>query len=56
MICKKCGNAKPFAEGAVICVHYGMIIREDHECTREGWKHESRDDGQRREGEDETEV
>lgn len=36
MKCKQCGQGKRFAHGSVYCIHYGMIIREDHECTGEG--------------------
>lgn len=32
MICRDCPEAKRFAPGSVICLFYGMIIREDHDC------------------------
>ena len=51
MICKDCPEAKRFAPGSVICLFYGMIIREDHNCTLErGRKHE-RDGNYRERGE-----
>ena len=42
--------------GSIECLLYGMIIREEHECTREGGKRyddaaDPRDEG---EGKDET--
>ena len=43
MKCKQCGQGKRFADGSVYCIHYGMIIREDHECGREGAKLRGRD-------------
>jgi hypothetical protein len=27
-----------------MCLIYGIIVRDDHECTRDGWKHFKRDD------------
>ena len=50
MKCKNCPEGRRFADGAVNCLLYGMIIREDHECTREGGKRHDRaaeDDGER---------
>lgn len=42
-----------FAEGGVYCVIYGMIISEEHECTRKGGRlREDRGDG----GQGETEL
>ena len=38
MKCRECARSRRFAEGALMCVHYGMIIRENHECGREGAK------------------
>ncbi len=45
MKCKECAEGKRFADGSVYCIHYGMIIREDHECTREGARIRERDAG-----------
>ena len=56
MKCRDCHQAKKIAAGAVLCVIYGMIISEDHECTREGWQIHDEDDDQRGEGDDETEI
>ena len=36
MKCKQCPEGRRFASGSVMCLPYGMIIREDHEGTREG--------------------
>ena len=36
MKCKLCPERRKFASGSVNCILYGMIIREDHEGTREG--------------------
>ena len=38
MKCKDCPAAKRFSAESVYCLPYGMIIRADHECGREGWK------------------
>ena len=55
MKCRECHQGRRFAEGSIWCRIYGMIIREDHECTREGWKIHD-DDDQRGEGDDETAI
>ena len=52
MICRECPEAKRFAPGSVICLFYGMIIREDHECTLERGKQHERDGNYREHGED----
>jgi len=36
MKCKECAEARPFAEDAVMCLLYGVIIRAEHECTLKG--------------------
>lgn len=36
MKCRECAEARRFAEGAVFCVIYGMIISAEHECDRKG--------------------
>lgn len=59
MKCRDCRQGRRFSAGAVNCVLYGMIIREDHECTREGWKLEDEgngDDDQRGESDDENKI
>lgn len=35
MKCKRCPEGRRFAVGSVECPYYGIIIREDHEGTRE---------------------
>lgn len=56
MKCTECRHSRRFAEDAVMCVHYGMIIRADHECEREGHEARDEDEDQRGEGRDEAEV
>lgn len=36
MKCKECAEGKKYAEGSVMCIQYGIIIRADHDCIREG--------------------
>ena len=38
MICKECPAGKKHISGSIYCIEYGIIIREDHECTLEGLK------------------
>ena len=41
MKCRQCPEGRRFAPGSTFCRCYGMIIRDDHECTLErGRKHE----------------
>ena len=47
MKCMECHQGRRFAEGSIYCRIYGMIIRESHECKREGWKIHDDDDDQR---------
>lgn len=35
MKCKQCPEGRRFARGSVECPYYGIIIRENHEGTRE---------------------
>jgi hypothetical protein len=49
MRCRECPAGRRFSAGSVFCLQYGIIIREDHECSREGWKHFERDEDQREE-------
>lgn len=57
MRCSECRQARRFAHGAVMCILYGMIISENHECEREGQERKYEDDdSQRGTGEDETEI
>ena len=54
MKCRECAEGRRFSEGGVWCVQYGMIIREDHECTREGGRlREDGDQGGEMQGETE---
>ena len=36
MKCKRCPEGRRFARGSIECRRYGIIIRADHEGTREG--------------------
>lgn len=54
MKCMDCHQGRKFAEGSVYCRIYGMIIREDHECTRDGWK--IHDEEEREQGNDKEAV
>ena len=39
MKCRNCQDGRRFAEGSINCTWYGMVLRADHECTRERGKH-----------------
>lgn len=52
MICKRCPEGRRYANGSTICRFYGMIIRDEHECTlKRGQEHE-RNNNYRHEGYD----
>ena len=41
MICRNCPAAKRTLRNGhrcVMCIVYGMILKEDHNCDREGWE------------------
>ena len=44
MICKNCPEGRRHTAGSRYCILYGIYIRENHECIREG--------GRRHEGEE----
>ena len=54
MICKNCPEGRKYAAGSRFCILYGMYIREDHECTREGGKRHERYAGDHGEVREET--
>lgn len=54
MRCMDCPAGKRITAERIMCIEYGMVLLETHECEREGWKEYEQDD--RGEGEDETEV
>ena len=56
MKCKNCPEGRRFAEGSTYCVLYGMIIRDEHECIREGGRRHDRDGDHGAEGTDGTEI
>lgn len=58
MICKDCPAGKKIMRNGhrcVRCIVYGMILKEDHECDREGWKNYEPDD-QSDDGEGNAEI
>ena len=59
MICKDCQAGKRFLRNGHKCVNcllYGIIVRDDHECTRDGWKRFKRPDGNGHRFREETEF
>ena len=44
MRCMDCPAGKRITSLRIECILYGMILLEDHECTREGWKTYERDE------------
>ena len=44
MKCKKCPEGRRFDRGSIECRRYGMIIRADHEGTREGCERHAGED------------
>ncbi len=50
MICKRCPEGRRYAAGSTICRFYGMILRDDHECTLERGKKHERDKNYRLNG------
>lgn len=50
MICRDCPAGRKVIrrdEECVMCIQYGIIIRNDHQCERGGWKEYEGNDGQR---------
>ena len=56
MKCGKCPEGRRYAEGSIFCTLYGIIIREDHEGTREGCLTHDGDPDLLRDSEDGTEI
>ena len=59
MICKVCPAARRTMRNGhrcVICQIYGIIVKESHECTREGWKDYAGDDDHDQGGGGGTEI
>lgn len=56
MKCKNCPEGRRFAAGSVNCILYGMIIRDEHECTLEGGKRHDRAADHGAESEDAAEL
>lgn len=50
MICKRCPEGRRYANGSTICRFYGMIIRDDHECTLQRGQEHERNNNYRLEG------
>lgn len=56
MKCKRCPEGRRYAAGSTICRFYGMIIRDDHECTLERGKQHEQHGYYRHEGYDGAEI
>ena len=56
MRCRECAEVRRFAAGSVYCILFGIIIRDDHICTRKGNERHERDDDQRGEETAKTEL
>lgn len=59
MQCKYCPAGKRILRNGhrcVKCILYGMILIEDHECRREGWKDYERHDDHGENGEGTAEI
>ena len=56
MICKNCYEGRKFAEGSILCLLYGIIIREDHEGTRKGCEEVGEAADNMRDGQREAEL
>lgn len=57
MKCRNCPAGRRITRNdhrCVVCIVYGMILKEDHECQREGWKNYERDEDHRAERGQET--
>ena len=57
MRCRDCPAGRKIRRNdhkCVVCIPYGMILKEDHECQREGWKDFERDEDHRAERGEET--
>lgn len=52
MTCRRCPEGRRFANGSTFCRFYGMMLRDDHECTRERGKEHERNGYFRHEGYD----
>ena len=44
MKCRECAEGRKYAEGSVFCIQYGMIVRADHECIRDGSRMREREE------------
>ena len=56
MICRRCPEGRRYATGSTVCRFYGMILRDDHECTLERGKAHERNNNYRHEGYDGPKV
>lgn len=56
MICKNCPEGRRYAAGSIYCILYGIYIRENHECIREGGKRHDGDADNGRGSQDRTEI
>ena len=55
MRCRDCAEGKPIGGNGVLCILYGIIISEDHECKQKGARRREREDNSQP-GEGKTEL
>lgn len=59
MKCRNCPAGRRITRNdhrCVVCIVYGMILKEDHECQREGWRDFERDEDHREERDEKTGI
>ena len=56
MTCGECPKGRRVARDSVLCTFYGMIIREERNCIREGRGRYDGDGDHGENGKDETEL
>lgn len=44
MKCRDCAEGKPIGGSGILCILYGIIIGENHECRQKGAKRRERDE------------
>ena len=55
MRCRDCAEGKSIGGSGILCIQYGIIIGEDHECNQKGARRRERDEDNSQPGEGETE-
>lgn len=56
MTCGKCPEGRRIAEGSTFCVLYGIYIRNEHICTRDGGNRHESDGDHSTDGEGKAEL